>query len=293
MARTDQLDRTFREHQDQHGEKDNSYLTSGEALSVDEKLRILKDRGQSDLIDIFKDWKPRTSARKRRGAPLDQRVSLALNASERATLEGEVKAIKSTGQSITLAALLRSRSMGAPNLAEWRSLAETALDELDQLSSSQKDLKNRKKMIEFELEEGDDKEDEEQVFILERELGEIVGKLDKLTSQSGAKRSVRLQGRMTYAEAETVKFRAQRLCLTTTDYLRMLIFNQTPNSSADQHLTLDARRRFYVSIIDVAENDWGNPPGVYKCSQCESYAGEIVQLRERVRQLEAFGGQSL
>jgi hypothetical protein len=288
MTQTDHLTQKFRDHQ-HGGESSNAYRTAGEALSVNDKLKILEQRGQSDLIEIFKDWKPRSAARRRKGAPLDQRVSIALAASERAILDGEIRAIKATGQSTTLGGLIRSRAMSAPNMADWRETAWLALDELDTLSKDQKDLKNRKKMIELALEEGDDHDDQEQASLLERELVDVANKLGKLTSKTGDKRSVRLQGRMTYAESETVKFRAQRLCLTTTDYLRMLIFDLDPNSAADQHLNLDARRRFYVSIIDVADNGWGNPPGVYQCSQCESYADEISRLQERIKQLEAFG----
>lgn len=287
MAQNEQLAQKFREHQ--HGNESNAYRTAGEALSVNDKLKILEQRGQSDLIEIFKDWKPRSSTRRRKGAPLDQRVSIALAGAERAVLDGEIRAIKATGQSTTLGALIRSRAMGSPNMADWRETAWLALDELDTLSKSQADLKNRKKMIELALEDGDDHEDEEQASLLERELVDISNKIGKLSSKTGDKRNVRLQGRMTYAESETVKFRAQRLCLSTTDYLRMLIFDLTPNSAADQHLNLDARRRFYVSIIDVADNGWGNPPGVFKCSQCESYAEEISRLQERIKQLEAFG----
>lgn len=283
---TENLTRKFNDQRHDHASK--SYNTAGEALSVDQKLKILERRGQTDLIEIFKDWKPRTAARRRKGAPLDQRVSIALSAGERAILDGEVRAIKATGQSTTLGALIRSRAMGTPNMADWREIAEKALDELDGLSKGQKDLKNRKKMIEVALEEGEDHDDAEQVAIMERELVDLMKKLDKLVSKTGDKRGVRLQGRMTYAEAEKVKFRAQRLCLSTTDYLRMLIFDQTPNSAADQHLNLDARRRFYVSIIDVADNNWGNPPGVFNCSQCESYADEISRLQEQVKQLQAF-----
>lgn len=286
MTQTDLLTQKFRDHQ--HGGSTNAYATAGEILSVDDKLKILEQRGQTDLIEIFKDWKPRASTRRRKGAPLDQRVSIALAGAERAILDGEIRAIKDTGQSTTLGALIRSRAMGSPNMADWRETAWLALDELDALLKNQTEMKNRKKMIEAALEDGDDHEDEEQVSLLERELVDTITKLGKLSSKAGDKRNVRLQGRMTYAESESVKWKAQRLCLSTTDYLRMLIFDFTPNSAADQHLNLDARRRFYVSIIDVADNGWGNPPGVYQCSQCESYATEINSLRERIKQLEAF-----
>lgn len=285
MAQTELLAQKFREHQ--HNGDSNAYSTAGEILSVNDKLKILEQRGQTDLIEIFKDWKPRASTRRRKGAPLDQRVSIALSAAERAMLDGEIRAIKDTGQSITLGGLIRSRAMGSPNMADWREIAWSALDELDEINGKQKDFKNRKKMIELALED-EEGEDEEQVLLYERELVDISTKLAKLSSKSGDKRNVRLQGRMTYSEAENVKFRAQRLCLSTTDYLRMLIFDLNPNSGADQHLNLDARRRFYISIVDVADHGWGNPPGVYQCSQCESYADEITKLQERIRQLENF-----
>lgn len=287
MVKTEALAEKFREHQ--HSNKAGSFATAGEALSVEDKLKILEERGQADLIDIFKGWKPRASTRRRKGAPLDQRVSIALSASERALLDGEIKAIKATGQSTTLGALIRSRAMVSPNLADWREIAWAALDELDALVKGEKELKNRQKMIENALEEEEIADDSEEIMLFEKELVEIQAKLSKLKASPVEKRNVRLQGRMTYAEAEAVKWRAQRLCLSTTDYLRMLIFDQAPNTAADQHLNLDARRRFYVSILDVADNSWGNPPGVYKCSQCESYADEITKLQERIRQIEAFG----
>ena len=244
MTQNELLAKKFNEHQ--HGEKSKAYSTAGEALSVNDKLKILEQRGQTDLIEIFKDWKPRSSTRRRKGAPLDQRVSIALAGVERAVLDGEIRAIKDTGQSTTLGSLIRSRAMGSPNMADWRETAWVALDELDVLVKGQASLKNRKKMIEQALETGDDHDDEEQVALLERELVDVSNKLGKLASKTGDKRNVRLQGRMTYAESENVKWRAQRLCLSTTDYLRMLIFDLTPNSAADQHLNLDARRRLYL-----------------------------------------------
>jgi len=279
--RYEELAKSFHAHQD--GNDANGYKTAGEFLTVDEKLKVLEERGQADLIEIFKDWKPRTSTRRRKGAPLDQRVSITVTAADRAVMDGEVKTIKATGESVSLGNLIRSRAMGNLDVNGWRDTASAALDELNELVNSQSELKKRKKAIELDLENNVD--DSEQIAIYERELYSIEGKLAKLIG-SGEKRAIRLQGRMTFTEAETVKWRAQRLCLSTTDYLRIMIFGLEPNSSSDAHLSVDARRRFWISILDVADNGWGNPPGVNLCSQCESYADEISKLRERIRQLE-------
>lgn len=278
--RTAQLTKAFNNHQ--HSGSDD-YKTAGEFLTVNEKLRVLEERGQADLIEIFKDWKPRVSTRRRKGAPLDQRVSISVTSADRAIMDGEIKAIKASGESVSLGHLIRSRAMGNLDVQGWRQIASDALDELNGLLESKGELLKTKAAIEADLENYAD--DEEQVSIYERNLYDIETKLAKLNAKR-EKRNIRLQGRMTYNEAETVKWRAQRLCLSTTDYLRIMIFDLQPNSTADAHMTVDARRRFYVSILDVCDNGWGNPPGVYECSQCESYAEEISRLRARIKELE-------
>lgn len=280
--RTAQLVEKFHNHQQDSDE----YKTAGEFLTVDEKLRVLEERGQADLIEIFKDWKPRVSTRRRKGAPLDQRLSITVTSADRAIMDGEIKAIKAAGESVSLGHLIRTRAMGNLDVHGWKDVASEALDELNQLIDGQGELKKRKKAIESDLENSED--DEEQVALYERQLYDIETKLAKLVGNR-EKRNIRLQGRMTFNEAETVKWRAQRLCISTTDYLRILIFNLQPNSTADAHLSADARRRFWISIIDVCENGWGNPPGVYQCSQCESYSEEITRLKSRIQQLENNG----
>jgi len=279
--RTAQLTESFQQHKE-HAEN-TAFKTAGEYMSVEDKLKILEDRGQTDLIEIFKDWKPRTSARKRTGAPLDQRISITITPADKAIMEGEIRAVKATGSTTSLGNIIRSRAMGNLNVQDWVPIADEALRELDEIDSQQNELRKHRKAIEADLENSSD--DNEQVALYERELYDIDQKLAKLKAKP-EKRSVRLQGRITYQEAESIKWRAYRLGLSTTDYLRIMVFDLKPNGSADSHLSLDARRRFWISILDVAKNSWGNPPGVFQCSQCESYSEEITRLRERIRQLE-------
>lgn len=281
---TRKLEKKFEGHQHKAEEAKGSYSTGADFMTVEEKLKILEERGQEDLIEIFKDWKPsKARVRKRKGAPLDQRVSITVTSADRAVMDGEVKAIKAAGESTSLGNLIRSRAMSNLDVQGWREIASDALDELNELVKTQKDLRAKKKAIIADME--NEADDSEQTALYERHLYDIEQKLGKLVAQR-EKRTVRLQGRMTYTEAETVKWRAQRLCLSTTDYLRIMIFDLKPNSTADAHLSVDARRRFYVSVLDVADNGWGNPPGVYACSQCESYSEEITRLNERIRELE-------
>lgn len=276
-----ELTESFHRHQDNVANAE--FRTAGEYLSVEEKLKILEDRGQGDLIEIFKDWKPRVSPRKRTGAPLDQRVSIAITPADKAVMEGEVRAVKATGSTTSMGNIIRSRAMGNLNVQDWTTVADEALKELNGIIETQGEIRKRKKAIESDLEESAD--DSEQISIYEKELYEIENTLGKLKAIP-EKKSIRLQGRMTYQEAEIVKWRAYRLGLTTTDYLRIMVFDLKPNGSADSHLSIDARRRFWISILDVAKNSWGNPPGVFQCSQCESYAEEITRLKERLKQYE-------
>lgn len=258
------------------------FKTAGEFMSVGDKLKILEERGRSDLIEIFKDWKPRVNPRKRTGAPLDQRVSLTITPTEKQLLENEVRAVKETGSSTSLGNIIRSRAMANLNVQDWVTIADESLTELNELVENQAEIRKRQKAIEADIENSQD--DPEQLAIYDRELYEIQQKLGKLKARP-AKRSVRLQGRVTYQEAEAIKWRAFRLGLATNDYLRIMVFGLEPNGSADSHLSVDARRRFWISILDVAKNSWGNPPGAFQCSQCESYAEEITQLQTRIKQL--------
>lgn len=263
--------------------RSRDYNTAAESLTVDEKLRILEEIGQPELIELFKGWKPRPS-KKKRGAPLDQRVAITVTAREKFSLDQELKSIKSSGETITASQFIRNRALGAVDIEGWRVIATKALKELEELADSQTDMRHRKRQLANLIEETEDPEDE---GLYEKELSEINKKLEKLVAKN-EKRTNRLSGRMSMAESETVKWRAQRLCLSSSDYLRMMIFGLEPNSPADAHMSLDARRRFYVSILDVAANSWGSPPTVFECSQCANYLDEIEKLRDRVRQLEEF-----
>ena len=252
-------------------------------ITIDDKLAILEKMGRSDLVDIFKGWEPR-QARQKKSAPLNQKVSITVTDAEKVSLLNEVKLSNKDGAKETVSQFIRNRSISSIDIQGWKRLAEEALFEINQIDLSKKDLKKRKRELRLQLDEAEDVED---IAMLDKELAGINNKLRKITAQN-EKRDHRLAGRMSMVEAETIKWKAQRLCISTSDYLRFVLFDLLPNTSADAHMSLDAKRRFYVSIIDVAQNGWGSPPSIAHCTQCNNYLDEISRLSERVKQLETF-----
>lgn len=253
-----------------------------ERITVDDKLKILDELGQPELIELFKEWAPRPSRRKK-SAPLDQRVSITVTNQEKINLSNELDSMQeSDGEKVTPSQFIRNRALASVDINGWREIAVQSLKELEEIENAQGDLKNKKLQIAALMEET---EEDEEISAYEREIAEINRKLNRLIA-STEKRSTRLSGRMTLAEAETVKWRAQRLMISSSDYLRMVLFNLTPNSRGDSHMSLDAKRRFYVSIIDVADNGFGDVPNIYNCQNCGNYVEEIEKLRSHIKILE-------
>lgn len=265
-------------------EEVNPYAVGAESVSVQEKLQVLEAMGREDLIGIFKNWQPRQARSKRKSAPLDQRVSITVTDKERVALTQDLKAINKAGEKVTVSHFVRNRALGSIDINGWREIAESALEELNEIEENRAAIVKRERQLRGLLEE---EEDQEQVGMFELELAKVHEKLRKVTAQN-EKRTNRLSGRMSMAEAETVKWRAARLCISTSDYLRFLIFDLLPNSAADGHMSVNAKRRFYISILDVADNGWGEPPSIAHCTQCVNYMDEIRNLRERLRLMETF-----
>lgn len=278
---TNVVDTGFKVAGDDSSEK---YSVGTESMSLDNKLEILEEIGRKDLIGLFKSWKPRVSKVRKRGAPLDQRVSITVTDDERQSLDKDITSLKALGEKISMSQFIRNRALGNVDINEWRELAEKELKELSETKKNEKNLKKKKLGYTLQIEEEDD---EAEIANYERKIAEIDQKMAKLVGQ-GQRRVNRLSGRMSMAESETVKWRAQRLTVSTSDFLRMMIFNLIPGDTADAHMSLNAKMRFYVSIIDVAENGWGEAPKIYNCSQCENYMDEILQLKERINLLQNF-----
>lgn len=280
--RTAAANNTAHQHSDSSDQEiKKKYVVGLEKASVDEKLNILEEMGRPELIDIFKGWAPRVSNRKKRGAPLDQRVSITVTTQERVALDQELKSLTKEGEKISMSQFIRNRALGTVDINGWKDIADKALKEIEEVAKNQKQLRAEKLNI---LSMIDEEEDDDVASVYSIQVADIDRRLGKIVAQN-EKRNNRLSGRMSMAEAETIKWRAQRLCVSSSDYLRMMIFALEPDSNADSHMSLDAKRRFYISILDVAKNGWGTPPSVYECSQCVNYMDEIRRLKEENEQL--------
>lgn len=270
-----------------NGNSLDRYEAATEAMSTEKKLEFLKEIKRDDLVDVFKDYKPRVSRRRKRGAPLDQRVSVTVTKEEKESLEREVANLKKANQKTSMSEIIRNRAVGSVDINNWRDVAEEALELIEGIKSDEKDLRKRRRQHIANMDELNYEKDDEEYALEYSQLKDVEEKLNKITAQK-RKSSFRITGRMSLQEAETVKWRAQRLSISAADYLRMMIFDITPNSNADAHMSYDAKRRFYVSILEVSHNGWGTPPEIAHCKQCENYIDEIRVLRERIKQLETF-----
>lgn len=265
----------------------NDYEVLAEIQTLDEKKKILEELGHLELIKVFKEYKPKAPKKETVvKAPLDQSVSITVTDAERSSLMQDLAAAKKASkENISISYFVRSRVIGSVDINEWAQRARKALKEITEISSNKKELEKDLLYYKSQLEEDDD---DEQLGITENKISEINFKLKKIVAQN-KNRTVRLTGRMSTPEAETVKWRSSRLSISASDYMRMLIFNLLPDSDADAHMSLKAKQRFYISIIDIANNGWGKQPSIVNCSQCANYLDEIRKLKDQIKQLKEFG----
>lgn len=264
------------------------YTSAAEYQTIEEKQRILDQLGKPELINLFKDWQPQMEKRraKKQGPPLDQRVAISVTKEEKDDLQLEINRIRKTGDAKNVSEFIRGRATGSVDIVGWRENAEELLKKIDTVSKDEKRLKRRRATLRNELEELDE-DNVEDSYVIQKRLREVISQIESVEVQH-KKRAARLSGRMTTPESETIKWRASRLNLSVSDYLRFCLFNHDPGGSGDAHLSVDAKKRFYIGVIDVAENGWGEPPQIHSCQQCIHYRTEMEKAKHRVKQLESF-----
>lgn len=258
-------------------------------LSIKEKEKILEEIHQKDLIDLFKKgFKPQYKRVESKKTILDQQISIAIDTDEKNMIALELNEIRKVANKTSLASFIRSRSLATFDIAEWYQQALEGLEELSSDSWDPKFLQNeRKKYIKLldDLEDYEDDNRDEDMLYYKTQLDETEQKINSLKKQN-RKRGYRVSTRVTYEEANTIRWRAARLSITVPDYMRYVIFGYLPFTDADYNLSLEARKRFYVSIIDVYKNGWGEIPEVNECPNCARYKHEIDVLRDKVARYE-------
>lgn len=258
-------------------------------LSIKEKEKILEEIHQKDLIDLFKKgFKPQYKRVESKKTILDQQISIAIDTDEKNMIALELNEIRKVANKTSLASFIRSRSLATFDIAEWYQQALEGLEELSSDSWNPKTLQNeRKQYIKLldDLEDSEDDSRDEDMLFYKTRLDETEQKINSLKKQN-RKRGYRVSTSVTYEEANTIRWRAARLSITVPDYMRYVIFGYLPFTDADYNLSLEARKRFYVSIIDVYKNGWGEIPEVNECPNCARYKHEIEVLRDKVARYE-------
>ena len=258
-------------------------------LSIKEKEKILEEIHQKDLIDLFKKgFKPQYKRVESKKTILDQQISIAIDTDEKNMIALELNEIRKVANKTSLASFIRSRSLATFDIAEWYQQALEGLEELSSDSWNPKTLQNqRKQYIKLldDLEDSEDDSRDEDMLYYKTQLDETEQKINSLKKQN-RKRGYRVSTRVTYEEANTIRWRAARLSITVPDYMRYVIFGYLPFTDADYNLSLEARKRFYVSIIDVYKNGWGDIPEVNECPNCARYKHEVEVLRDKVARYE-------
>lgn len=253
-------------------------------VSYETRKEILKDLGQKELLKIFDNYKPNYKPIQRKRSPLDQQISLGISKEEKKVISDEIKAMKKAGESVTISALVRSRAVGNVDLASWRERAEIGLKELNSMKWNREAIDKELRQLYGQYDEMED-DDDETASYLHRKIKEHEA-MKKEISRPTVRRSSRMSGRVTFNEANVIRWRAGRLTITVADYMRFLIFGHLPFTESDRHLSIDARRRFYVAIMDISENGWGEAPEIEECPNCARYAHENKELKAKLQRLQ-------
>lgn len=257
-----------------------------ELMSYETRKEILKKIGQQELLGIFDNYKPTYTPIAQKKSPLDQQISLGISKDEKTAIAGELKKIKTSGDKITMSGLVRSRAISDIDIEAWRERAEIGLKELNSLKWNKEELEKKLRMLCGEYDEMEE-DDDETAMIINKKIKEVETMIKEIERPT-ARRSSRMSGRVTFNEANLIRWRAGRLTLTVADYMRFLVFGYLPFTESDRHLSVKARRRFYISVLDVAQNGWGNPPQVEECPNCARYAHENQELRKKLERLRAL-----
>lgn len=254
-------------------------------LSLDDKRQLLREIGQEELLDIFKkNYTPKYTPTPIKKAPLDQQISFSVSAEEKKILSEELFQIRKVGPGISISAYVRNQVVSDIDLKEWADIAYQELKKLNSLDYDKDNITKKKRRIMLEMENTDDNED---LMILNKEFNKLNDRLEYLKKTS-FRRKYRLSGRVTFSEAQTIRWRAARLNLSIADYLRYLMFDYKPGGEPDLNLSLEDRKRFYISILDVYKNGWNEPEKKEECQNCIRYLDEIKKLKEQINRYKIY-----
>lgn len=259
-----------------------------DALKLENKQNILASLGQENLMKLFQN-QPKFKPIEPKKIALDQQIAITLSENEKQRLIQDRERIRELGKLPSISSYIRKKILLQLDIEQWREFAEQGLKNLDNSDSESKTLQKQKIRLINSIDQLDDivksDIDTEEIDRLKKELEEIENRLMLLKSTKQEKRIYRLSGNITFNEANFVRWRAARLSLSLADYIRFILFDYQPTID-DNHMSVESRKRFYVSILEVAQNGWGNPPVVNECPNCARYLDDIKKLQEQIEYLK-------
>lgn len=259
-----------------------------DALKLENKQNILASLGQENLMKLFQN-QPKFKPIEPKKIALDQQIAITLSENEKQKLIQDRERIRELGKLPSISSYIRKKILLQLDIEQWRELAEQGLKNLDGSDIESKTLQKQKIRLINSIDQLDDivksDIDTEEIDRLKKELEEIENRLLLLKSTKQEKRIYRLSGNITFNEANFVRWRAARLSLSLADYIRFVLFDYQPTIN-DNHMSVESRKRFYVSILEVAQNGWGNPPVVNECPNCARYLDDIKKLQEQIEYLK-------
>lgn len=259
-----------------------------DALKLENKQSILAGLGQENLMKLFQNQQKFKPIEPKKIA-LDQQIAITLSENEKQRLIQDRERIRELGKLPSISSYIRKKILLQLDIEQWREFAEQGLKNLDNSDTESKTLQKQKIRLINSIDQLDDivksDIDTEEIDRLKKELEEIENRLMLLKSTKQEKRIYRLSGNITFNEANFVRWRAARLSLSLADYIRFILFDYQPTID-DNHMSVESRKRFYVSILEVAQNGWGNPPVVNECPNCARYLDDIKKLQEQIEYLK-------
>lgn len=259
-----------------------------DALKLENKRNILAGIGQQNLINLFQN-QPKFKPVEPKKLALDQQVAITLSENEKERLINDRDKIQELGKLPSISSYIRKKIVLPLDIEEWRCLAEQGLKDLNNSDTESKSLSKQKLKLINAIDLLDDitnvDKDTQEVEKLKQELQQVEERLSLLKSTKQEKRIYKLTGNITFNEANFVRWRAARLSIPVADFIRFTLFDYQPTID-DNHMSVDARKRFYISILDVCDNGWGKPPVVNECPNCARYLADIKRLQQQIEYLQ-------
>lgn len=259
-----------------------------DALKLENKRNILAGIGQQNLINLFQN-QPKFKPIEPKKLALDQQVAITLSENEKERLINDRDKIQELGKLPSISSYIRKKIVLPLDIEEWRAFAEQGLKDLNNSDTESKSLSKQKLKLINAIDLLDDitnvDKDTQEVEKLKQELQQVEERLSLLKSTKQEKRIYKLTGNITFNEANFVRWRAARLSIPVADFIRFTLFDYQPTID-DNHMSVDARKRFYISILDVCDNGWGKPPVVNECPNCARYLADIKRLQQQIEYLQ-------